>query len=519
MNPISRLTHLVPLGLMVCLLPASATTPVPSANPLNEEMVLVFADEFDGDRLNDAVWTSQAYNKDLKRDTARGPGNLEVRDGELRLHVRRERMPVGNRVSQWTAGYVYTRDTVEPNTFVEARFKAGQASGVNNAFWLACVEPETTGVRNRYEIDIVETRQDVRAAGAVGKAHLAWHDWKTAAYVRNAKGARDHIAQGAQVTHSFDEYHTWGLWLGEREFIYYLNGQEVWRGDTHPRLREQWRTGVGKFDRWFPQEEERAYGRFGQDDWHYYGGYTGDRMNVVFSNLPWPESWTPLTDAADGTHMAIDYVRLYRPRRLVDPNPVQHELVEAVRIAAGGTHEVPLATPVALGAAQARQDYFSFVTESGRDAKLRFEFVDERGQPLFFVGCEDGNLVTGIDAKVTSATAFPARERGSPRLMEPGERIWIVRYTPPLEEGGRATVSVSVFPLGNEPAREPFFHANVDLRGNTSMNNEWHLNARDHTPAVATVYGLRGHNSGASSVALRSLKTGLGYLGVRGSAD
>jgi len=131
---------------------------------------------------------------------------------------------------------------------------------------------------------------------------------------------------------------------------------------------------------------------------------------------------------------------------------------------------------VALGAAQARQDYFSFVTESGRDAKLRFEFVDERGQPLFFVGCEDGNLVAGIDAKVTSATAFPARERGSPRLMEPGERIWIVRYTPPLEEGGRATVSVSV-------------------------------------------YGLRGHNSSGSSVALRSLKTGLGYRGVRGCVD
>jgi len=91
--------------------PASATTPVPSANPLNEEMVLVFADEFDGDRLNDAVWTSQACKKDLKRDTARGPGNLEVRDGELRLHVRRERIPVGNRVTQWTAGYVYTRGT------------------------------------------------------------------------------------------------------------------------------------------------------------------------------------------------------------------------------------------------------------------------------------------------------------------------------------------------------------------------------------------------------------------------
>jgi len=516
---LSHLARLVSLSLSVGCLPVLGTAILPSAQPSSEEMVLVFADEFDGDRLNEAVWVSQAYTKDLKRQTARGPGNLEVRDGELRLHVRREQVPVGKRLSEWTAGYVYTRDTVEPNTFVEARFKAGQASGVNNAFWLACAEPRTDGVSNRYEIDIVETRQDVRAAGSVGNAHLAWHDWKTVAYIRNARGAPDHVAQGAHVSHSFDEYHTWGLWLGEREFIYYLNGREVWRGDTHPRLHEQWRTGVGKFDRWFPQEEERAYGRFGQDDWNYFGGFTGDRMNVILSNLPWPESWTPLTDAADGTYMAVDYVRLFRPRRLVDPNPTQLLLTEAVTLAAGLPQDVPLTAPVALGPVGSWPVYFSFITDSGRDANLRVDFVDAGGQSLFFVGCEGGALVAGFDTKVTSVTAFPARDRGSLRWAEPGVRIWLVRYTPPLEEGARATVSVGVFPLGTEPAREPFFHANVDLQGNTSVNNEWHLNARGPVPVAATVAGLRGHRAGRSSISWRELKTGIGYIGVRHRAD
>lgn len=60
---------------------AAGAAPTPSAKPFPEEMVLVFSEEFEGATLNPAVWASQACEKGLSRNTARGPDNLEVRDG------------------------------------------------------------------------------------------------------------------------------------------------------------------------------------------------------------------------------------------------------------------------------------------------------------------------------------------------------------------------------------------------------------------------------------------------------
>lgn len=494
----------------------ASTLASPPAAPNGDELVLVFADEFDGAQLDATHWLSQQYTDGLKRETARGPDNLEVRDGELRLYVRREARPAGGkRVSTWTAGYVYTRETVEPNTYVEARFKAGAASGVNNAFWLACVSNvPTDGIRDRYEIDVVETRLDVRPEQPIGLAHLAWHDWKTFAYARNAKGERDHVAQGTHVNHSWDDYHVWGVWLGEREIIYYLNGREVWRGDQHPRLTHQWHTGVGKFDRWFPDREREAYGRHGQEDWSYFGGLAGDRMNVIFSNLPWPEKWTPLTDEANGSYMAVDYVRIYRPRRVLQSTPAQRVLSEPMALAPHDAEVVPLDAVDLTGS---EPTYFAFTT-SGDTAALRCEFIDAQGRTLFHVGGTAGELVAGFERQVSTSTAYPARERSKQWRATSREQRWLVRYTPPLADGAGASVSVIRLGVEDVPAREPFFHANIDASGNTSANNGWHLNARGGAPA-APVAALRLRNDGTAPASVRDVAVGLGFRSVRGQGS
>ncbi len=515
MIPLSRFLRLIPSALFGCGLAGAVAAPTPSVNPFNEELALVFADEFDGTRLDPAVWESQAYDKGLSRDTARGPDNLEVRDGELRLHVRKEARPAGQRMSQWTAGYVYTRGTVENNVLIEVRFKPGQATGVNNAFWMTSIGAKRDGLGDRYEIDIVETRQDERAAGAVGRGHIAWHDWKTYAYAKNAKGESDHVAQGIHVEHPFDQYQTWAIWYGEHEMIYFLEGREVWRGKTHARYHDQYRTGVGKFAQWFPNLEKEAYGKFGQDDWSYFGGYTGDRMNIVFSNLPWPEAWTPLTDAAHGTYMAVDYVRVFRPARLLTAAPTLTLLADApVQIAPG--REMPLALPAVVPLATRREfpSYFSFKATLAAGAELAATFSAE-AQPVFGVG---GSVASGLHAgftqEVRTATAFPANRRQEPWFKAGKEMIWIGRYTPPHEPGGRAALSLCVFEPGAVPEREPFFHANVDAQGNTSLNNDWHLNAKE-TSAAREVQGVTLANRGTAPLTVRELKFGPSYRSVR----
>jgi beta-glucanase (GH16 family) len=493
---------------------AVRAAPTPSVEPFNEPMALTFADEFNGDRLDPAVWVSQAYEKGLSRETARGPNNLKVCDGELRLYVRKEPRRVGDKMSTWTAGYVHTRAPLETNVLIEARLRGGGASGVNNAFWLANPQGKGNGVSDRYEIDIVETRLDVTAPTRVGRGHLAWHDWKTFAYAKNRKGQSDHIAQGMLVEHSWDEYHIWALWLGEHDTIYYLDGKEVWRGTTHPQYTDQYRTGVGKLPRWFPQLEREAYGKFGQNDWSYFGGYTGDRMNIVFSNLPWGDPWTPLTDAADGTYMAIDYVRVFRPQRLLVRDPMINEIMgPALAIRADSpAHEVQLPATVPLAADDRWPVYFSFVATVGERSRLTAEFLAANDTASFALEGAGRELrLTAGDARVSTASAFPATERVTPWVETNRPMLWLARVTPANGATGKPAVSWCMFPVDAVPEREPYFYANVDPAGNTSRNNGWHLNAK--SALAGTVRSVRFRSSGGSAT-VHSLKSGPSYLSV-----
>ncbi len=497
-------------------------------NPHDEEMELVFQDEFDGTALNDAVWKSLAYGEaGIKNDTLRGPENLEVRDGHLLLHVRKEEREHKGRKSQWTAAYVYSREPVGNNVYIESRFKPTAASGVNNAFWFACMTAKPFPYRDRYEVDAPETRKDIRLGDNTGSAHLAWHDWKTYSYTANDKGAKDHIAQGIHVEHSWDDYHTWGLWLGENEFIYYLDGKEVWRGRTHEKYHDQWRTGIGKFSQWFPDEEQRAYGRFGQEDWIYGAGYTGDAMNIIFSTIPWPEDWTPLTEAADGSAMRVDYVRVFKPKRVLKTEPIavvdlagQDPAVTVSgdspaaepgwrKLSPGGSATVALPTP-ALNART--PSYFSCVVRKDAAAQIHLRFEDAEGRTVFQAGVDPANaLFAGFQSPASTAEALPARDHPQPFFAENRDTLLVVRYTPPDEETTGA-VSLSAFPLPMAARTEPYFYRNIDPRGNTSVNQGWTINQRG--PISGTVTTVVVSNDGPGSVEAGTFRTGESFLSV-----
>jgi hypothetical protein len=498
--------------------PLSVAAPLPSASPLGEELVLVYADEFDGAALDMEAWASAQYASGVDGGVARGPDNAEVRDGKLLLHVHKEKRPSGKGFSDWTAGYVYLREPIENNTFVEARFKPGQASGVNNAFWLTATEGDRDGDSNRYEIDIVETRQDVGASTPTGRAHLAWHDWKTQGYTTHPNGKADHVAQGIHHPHPFDAYQTWGLWYGETEMIFFLDGQEVWRGQTHSRYTDQWHTGVGKFKHWFPNQEQRAYGRFGQPDWSYLGGYTGDRLNVVFSNKPWAATWSPLTDAAHGTFMSVDHVRIFRPKRLLDTKPETRALVgDALVLGPGEERLVPWAAAQALSVDGRFPRYFSFSARAAAGADLEATLEDAAGTPLLTTGSAGGtDLRLGFADLVRADSAFPAKERRQPLIAVNETATWVLRVTPPPSWTKLWAASVGVFPEGGLPAREPYFYPNIDARGNTSVNNHWHLNAKGIPPGEAA-HAIRFRNRGTGRIEIRDLRSGANFSSLRSS--
>jgi hypothetical protein len=474
------------------------------ASPVREPMQLVLSDEFDGTALDPAVWESQAYTSGLSKETARGPGNLEVIDGELRLHIRKEERDIGRgRKSKWTAGFVYTREPVPNNVYIESRFKASASSGVNNAFWLSSVTAERSRWKDRYEIDIVEARRGTNPL--IGKAHLAWHDWKTYAYATNAAGKSDHVAQGESVDHAWNEYHTWGLWYGENEFIYYLDGQEVWSGTTHEKYHEQWKTGVGKFKQWFKDEEQRAYGRFGQALWRYYGGYAGDRMNVVFSTLPWAEKWAPLTDDAHGTWMAVDYIRIFRPVRLL----AQHPLQQAGARELADHRAVQLSHPVNLKDDAPVYMAVRFARQAG--SSLQLELLSPDAAPVGSVTvAADGTLELTLGSGTASLkTSWPACESNKLFETETAGRVLILRITPNQDDTA-PLLSACLFYETALPADEPYLYHNADSRGNTSRNQGWDLACK--SVATGTVSAVQIKTTGA--ITLGDLRIGTSFQSV-----
>lgn len=479
--------HLLILAAVSCLpICSCAEEPLPEPNagaetpPVTIDLSgydLIFADEFDGRGLDWKIWAA-ADPAEIKHETSRGREAVEVRDGLLRLNVRRVRRSN----AKWLACYLYLKEPLERNVYLECRFRSGQAAGVNNSFWLACKTPPNTSYMNKYEIDIVEARQDVR--DGTGKAHLAWHDWKTYSYAVDRQGNPADIAQGISVPHDFSQYHVWGLWYGENELIFYLDGKEMWRGRTSPLYPDQYYTGIGKAPIWNPQEQGRAYGNYGQEDWCYYGGYNGDRMHVVLANLPWGESWSPLIEEeADGSCMLVDYVRIYKPKRLSVTTPDTDLSAPAAEIALGR----------ACSLAEEGTCYFSTVVTKRPGEELQLDLRDASKALVGKVIVDsEGCLLTGITKLASSRLAY-SPYRGARIVPDNQPTLLVCRLTTHAGRSlyDRDAISVWCCPLDKaSTAAEPYFYPNVDEAGNTSQTQEWYVNQKGYSDETVRYVNL-----------------------------
>lgn len=519
----------------------------PSVQPRGEPLVLVFADEFDGDTLDSSLWQSQAYEDGIKHGVARGPGNVDVSGGNLRLHIRREDRTFtvkGQPVrAKWTAGYLFTKRDFGPDTYFEARIRSGQAPRVNNAFWLGARNKSGNATRrdhvsNRYEVDIVEAQYVPGGLpGKDGNGHTAWHDWKTYGYAKDKNGRLCDIALGMWTPHSFADYHVWGFWLGESEQIYYLDGKEIWRGQKHRTHHDQWKTGVGKCPLWNPAFEKPAYGRHGQTDWNYRCGYNGDILRVIFSNLPFgdDEGFDPVRDfgqekqdshaaslaetSPDGTHMDIDYVRVFKPSRLLAAKPSQKTTLGAgeapLRLPARAREKIPLSNPVSLD--DPAPSFFSAVVKKSAGAAPRLTFLDAAGKPVASAGVTPGNALSCglLDASTTPRIAWPAKERKEPFFVDDRDYLIVVRITPKTTDDN-PSVSVSAYSLDSLPPREaepPYFYPNITALGSTNLTNGWHLNQKQSAAGRAVAVQIENASADGEVVA-RVFRAGTSFRSV-----
>ena len=90
---------------------------------------LVFSDEFEGNALDESQWN---YRTGSKEYSTQLPENVEVSDGKLIIHLRKEQAPDSWR--HYTGGGVHSKETFVYG-YYESRFKVPSAEGWHTSFW------------------------------------------------------------------------------------------------------------------------------------------------------------------------------------------------------------------------------------------------------------------------------------------------------------------------------------------------------------------------------------------------
>jgi beta-glucanase (GH16 family) len=182
--------------------------------PEGKQWKLVWHDEFEGAKLDERKWNILGDYK--RRDGYWTKDNVCVNGkGSLLLRTQKD----GQR---FTCGAVDTRGKFEHAFgYYEARCKMPKEPGHWSAFWMMCSGVNTVGNdgRDGTEIDIIE---------------MPWRDGRLTANVHWDGYNEAHKQDGKKFTPPgvTEGFHTYGLFWLPSEYVFYVDGKEVWRSSA-----------------------------------------------------------------------------------------------------------------------------------------------------------------------------------------------------------------------------------------------------------------------------------------------
>lgn len=201
-----------------------------------------FADEFDGNKLDDTVWS---INKAVRRAAyyKASEDTVFVKDGNLTIRTKYETTPLGD---AWTSSFISTnnyageKDWVQGDNFkgfkqkygyFEVRCIAPPSVGIWSAFWMMPSEGApgmsandvlNTGT-DGVEIDIMESPYMYNEKYQELNTHVVHGDGY------KPENLKSHKSDTYIVPNMYTEFHTYGIEWNETEYIFYIDGIETWR--------------------------------------------------------------------------------------------------------------------------------------------------------------------------------------------------------------------------------------------------------------------------------------------------
>lgn len=273
------------LALVSALLVADTAVPAlrseAHAGPPSSGYVLRFADEFNGSGIDTSQWT---YRTDVKAESAQLARNVSLRDGNMVISLRKERVSG----EDYTGGGLVSRQRFRYG-YYEARVRTNVGAGWHSAFWAANGDgSETPPPEHKTEIDGFEI--DSHRPRNARQSIYEWLDVNTHKEPVISSGSFD---TGVDTSAAF---HVYGYEWTEQRVRFFIDGQETFATDyppgRHPHdYLNTWLTAIaidqeGIDDAALPGEVLFDYFRYYQMD-HYV-----DNDGPASSNYAESGSWS-----------------------------------------------------------------------------------------------------------------------------------------------------------------------------------------------------------------------------------
>jgi hypothetical protein len=467
------------------------------------------SDEFGKSTLDSKVWTVSSGSPYLAND-------------ELRL-------PVNASGASYVASQIRMIDKLPNNTdiYIETRVKPLNAKAAGTSVSTTTYNIQLASkYQNRFAMSFPAMAQREENEFIV---NYNLSDWKTAYYMAEINPDRQYsVIRDSLTNQIISDYKVFGVSISTKDIIYYIDGVEVKRassmegynsGELVNALKS---AGIGSD---LEDVAQKAYGYYGQSDWNYNGGYTGDFMALLLGT----SFNAGLVDATiEGKYAAIDYLRIFKLAADMKETPEEDITFtdafnanlngtatkgdNSIVLNNGGTAVFSLANGYSLN--ENKVSYFSTVIRKSANGEFVLSFTDNSDKVLASVIIDQYNQIqTGFgENKLYYSSTVSAEPTGRKSMFINNDETALLVVRIETSTTGDDVLSVALLPvMGN--IQSPFFYPNIEGEyGHTSLNNQWDLNYRyEAGTGVISKIKLQGNRAKSSA---QKFLTGTSFYSV-----
>lgn len=441
-------------------------------------------------------------------------GTPQVINDELRL-------PVNKSGTSYVASQIKMIDKLPNNTdiYLEVRVKPLNAQGANTTLSTQTYSTQLASkYENRYAMGFPYM---IRRADNEYDFYYNLEDWKTAYYMADVNPNKQFsMVRDSLKNQTVTDYKVFGISISTKDIVYYVDGVEVRRasamegynsGELVDALKA---AGIGSN---LEDVAQKTYGYYGQSDWNYNAGYTGDYMAFLLGTS---FNAAEIDASIEGKYAAVDYMRIFKLTADMNEEPQENitftdafnvtlngtatKVDKSVMVNNGGNATFSLSKGYSLNESAVK--YFSTILRKSADGEFVLSLSNNSDQVLAGVIIDQYNqLQTGFGSnKLYYASTVSAEPTGRKSSYIRNDEATLLVGRVETSDNGDDVLSLSLLPvMGENPA--PFFYPNIEGEyGHTSLNNEWDLNYR-YEAGTGTISKVKLQGNRAASTVQKFL--------------